>query len=276
MPVYNGARYLDGAIRGILDQTFRDFELILVDDGSYDDTPRIMQAHAAADSRVIVSNGDHAGVAVALNRGFALARAPLIARMDSDDESLPDRLERQVKAMRALPGVAVLGTGIEIIDESGRFMKTIGASTNAADIREKLLVANGIAHPTVMLRRDAVHAAGGYRPIFTRCEDYDLWLRLSESHDISNLHEPLLRYRGHAGQISNDRHHLRQLEMIAAQHAARMRRAGLGDPIGSFQRIDAATLRAIGVPRQTIMDALSGKAVSAPPLASRFTNRRRH
>jgi hypothetical protein len=189
--------------------------------------------------------------------------------MDSDDEARSDRLERQVAAMRAMPNVAVLGSGIEVMDAAGQRQKLVVGTATAEVIRETLLTVNCIAHPTVMMRRDALRAAGGYRPIFTRCEDYDLWLRLSERHDLGILAEPLLRYRGHSGQISNDGYRLRQLQAIAAQQAARMRRAGLADPIASFDRIDAATLRAMGVPRQTVKDALSGKAVTAPPLATK-------
>jgi hypothetical protein len=115
------------------------------------------------------------------------------------------------------------------------------------------------------MRRDVVLAAGGYRPIFSACEDYDLWLRLSELHDVSNTPEPLLRYRIHGNQVSSRRWVLQRLQVLAAQRAARLRRAGHPDPMHNYSRIDAATLRAIGVPRDDVSAALVGQEASTPP-----------
>src|SRR5262249_46057289 len=112
-------------------------------------------------------------------------------------------------------------------------------------------------------RRDVVLAAGGYRPVFTASADYDLWLRLSEHHDLSNRPEPSLRYRVHDGQVSPRRCALQRLEIVAAQHAAPLRRSGRPDPMQNHRRIDAATLRAIGVPRDVI------SAAAAPLPSSR-------
>jgi glycosyltransferase involved in cell wall biosynthesis len=266
MPVHNPGRFLDAAILSIRTQSLADLELILVDDGSTDGSGQVLRRHAAADPRLSVLSIPHGGVATALNRGLAAARADLVARMDADDEAKPERLERQAAVLRARPEVAVLGSGMEAIDGEGRVTGRSVPTADPAEIREGLLRANYMAHPTVMMRRHVVLAAGGYRPAFTASEDYDLWLRLSEHHDLSNLPDLLLRYRGHDGQISGRRWALRLLEVLAAQHAARLRRAGQPDPMTGHTRIDARTLRAIGVPRAAIRAALDGQEVAAPPL----------
>ncbi len=256
MPVHNAARFLDGAIRSIRAQTLADLELILVDDGSTDDCDRVICQQAAADPRIVVLRLPHAGVATALNHGLTAARAGLVARMDADDEAKPERLERQVAALEASPDIAVLGTGLETIDEEGRISSTADPVSDPAEIRDLLLHGNCLSHPTVMMRRDVVLSAGGYRSAFTVAEDYDLWLRLSEQHALSNLTEPLLYYRTRGGQASARHRSLRLLEVLAAQHAARARRTGRPDPLEGFSRIDTATLRAIGVPRSAILAAL--------------------
>jgi glycosyltransferase involved in cell wall biosynthesis len=266
MPVHNPGRFLDAAILSIRTQSLPDLELVLVDDGSTDGSDQVLRHHAAADSRLSIISLPHGGVATALNCGLAAARADLVARMDADDEAKADRLERQVAALRARPEIAVLGSGMEAIDGEGRVTGRFVPTADPAEIREGLLRANHMAHPTVMMRRHVVLAAGGYRPAFTASEDYDLWLRLSEHHDLSNLPELLLRYRCHDGQVSGRRWALRLLEVLAAQHAARLRRAGRPDPMTGHTRIDARTLRAIGVPRAAIRTALDGQEVAAPPL----------
>ena len=268
IPVYNAARFLDAAITSVRTQTRSDFELIVVDDGSTDDSPQIALRHAAEDQRLRVLTLPHAGVATALNHGLAAARCRLVARMDADDEALPRRLERQVAAMQARPNLAALGSAMATMNESGDIIGVAHATDDPAAIRDALLHANCLMHPTVMLRRDLVLAAGGYRPIYTAAEDYDLWLRLSEHYELSNLPDVLLRYRGHGNQATGRRWILQRLEVLAAQHAARLRRAGLPDPTGGFVRLDAAALRAMGLPRALIGAALDGQMVSAPPLST--------
>jgi hypothetical protein len=114
-----------------------------------------------------------------------------------------------------------------------------------------------------------VQAIGGYRPVVTGAEDYDLWLWLSERHNPSNLPDLLLRYRAHDNQATARRWRLRLLEVLAAQHAAHLRRAGGPDPMQRFSQIDAVTLQAMGVPRRAIGAALKGREVAPPPLPQR-------
>jgi len=266
MPVRNAGRFLDAAIVSIRAQSLSDLELILLDDGSTDGSDQVLRGHAAADPRLVVISLPHGGVATALNQGLAAARAQLVARMDADDEAKPERLERQVTALQAQPETAVLGTGIETMDADGHLIGSAVPGGDPAEIREGLLHGNCLHHPTVMMRRDVVLAAGGYRPAFTASEDYDLWLRLSEHHDLSNMPDLLLRYRCHGGQATGQRWFLQRLEALAAQHSARVRRTGRADPMQGQTRIDARTLRAIGVPRTAILAALDGQPATAPPL----------
>jgi glycosyltransferase involved in cell wall biosynthesis len=265
MPIYNAGRFLDLAIRSIRAQTLTDFEFILVDDGSTDAVDHILSANTAADARLSVLRLPHGGIATALNHGVVRAQADLVAIMNADDEALPERLERQVAVMREQPNVVALGTAAEMIDQDGHALGRIQPPGDPALIREKLMEANWLAHPTVMMRRDLVLAAGGYRPIFSACEDYDLWLRLSERHDLSNTPEPLLRYRIHDNQVSSRRWVLQRLQVLAAQRAARLRRSGHPDPMHNYSRIDAATLRAMGVSRDAISAALAGQEANTPP-----------
>jgi glycosyltransferase involved in cell wall biosynthesis len=269
MPVHNAGRFLDNAICSIRLQTLTDLELIIVDDGSTDGSTEILREHAAADPRVSVLRVSHGGVARALNRGLIAARAELVARMDADDEAKPDRLERQLAALEAQPDIAVLGTGCEFIDADGRVISAFVPKADPAELREDLLKANCLMHPTVTMRRRLVLAIGGYRPVFAAAEDYDLWLRLSERHNLSNLPDLLLRYRSHDAQATTRRWRLQLLEVLAAQHAAYLRQAGRPDPMQGLSQIDAAALRAMGVPRRAIRAALKGREVTAPPLPQR-------
>ena len=232
MPVRDGARWLAEAADSIRRQSFANFEFLIVDDGSTDRTPEILASLAALDRRVRILRQLAGGIVAALNAGLADARAPLIARMDADDVAHEERLARQVAAMRARPELAALGTFYTQIDEAGRPGRLVELPTEPGAIAAALLVSNCVAHPTTLLRRDAVLKAGGYRAGFPRCEDYDLWLRLSQTHLIANLAEPLLQYRLHADQSGQRETRTRFLAEIAALESARRRRTGQSDPGG--------------------------------------------
>jgi len=266
MPVYNAGHYLDAAIRSIRSQTMHELEFIVVDDGSTDGSALVMEQHAAADPRISVHRLPHGGIARALNHGLAAARANFVACMNADDLAAPERLARQAEYLEAHPEMAVLGAAAELIDADGRVLACMAPETDSAGIRAHLLEANLLIHPTVMMRREVVLAAGGYRPIFTAAEDYDLWLRLSDRHELGNMAEVLLSYRSHAGQATARRQRICILEVLAAQHATRLRRSGRADPLWRYDRIDARTLRAIGIRPAAIATALDGTHISAPPL----------
>ncbi len=225
MPVRDAAAFIDEAIASIRAQTLPGFELIIVDDGSADASIEIAARHAAQDSRIRILTLPPSGIAVACNHGFSAAQCPYVARMDADDVAKPHRLARQLEVLSASPTVAALGSECEVIDQTGAVSGRMPAPTTPEDIRTILPQANCLAHPSTMLRREAVLAIGGYRPAFALCEDYDLWLRLSERHDLMNVAEPLLSYRHHDRQLSREPSDRRALAVLAAQHAARQRRS---------------------------------------------------
>jgi glycosyltransferase involved in cell wall biosynthesis len=182
MPVYNAEQYLEAAVRSILDQTYRDFELIIIDDGSTDGSLAILQRLAAEDTRIRLVSRPNTGYTIALNQAIALARGQLLARMDADDISMPNRFHLQVDYLNAHPECVALGGRLIMIDPTGLKIMDFCKLTNHVQIDGAHI--NGgpseLGHPSVMMRRDAVVAAGGYDPAFEPAEDFDLWLRLAE------------------------------------------------------------------------------------------------
>lgn len=203
MPVYNGAPFLGEAISSVLAQTFNDFELLIIDDGSTDNSADIVRAHA--DERIrLIRNDRNLGLIASLNKGIDLAKGSFIARMDCDDRMHPERLAKQVKAMLAEPGIAVLATYVEFINTDGEVFgnwDTDRKATTEDAIAAMLPRTNCIAHPSVMIRRGALGSMR-YAADQDGAEDWDLWMRLrSRDLRIAKLPEVLLYYRVHAGSI---------------------------------------------------------------------------
>jgi len=200
MPVYNGGRYVDEAIRSILSQTFDDLELIIIDDGSTDDTPEIIERHRRADRRIRAYEQGNRGLIPTLNRGLDLARGEYVARMDQDDISLPQRLAVQVAFMSANPHVGICGAWIETFDRLTR--RTVRLPTDDSAIRGWLLFESVLPHPSVIMRRDMLLKTGlSYDETILHAEDYDLWVRASCHTALANIADVLLRYRLHPQQI---------------------------------------------------------------------------
>jgi glycosyltransferase involved in cell wall biosynthesis len=201
MSVYNGAPYLREAVDSMLAQTFTDFELILIDDGSVDETAAILSTYD--DPRISVHHQPNQGLVAALNRGLALARGELYARMDADDRSHPERLQKQVAFLNQYPTVGLVGAARRVIDETGAVCAPLLAyPTDNSQLQADLLLRNCFCHGSVMVRRTCVEQVGMYRHEFSNVEDYDLWLRISEHFAVANLSEPLYDYRTHAQSIS--------------------------------------------------------------------------
>lgn len=202
LPAYNAEKYIKEAMDSILCQTFRDLELIVLNDCSRDSTEQIITS--CKDARLVyVKNAQNMGVAATLNRGLSLAKGEYIARMDADDISLPERLEKQVAYLDAHPETAVLGVGVE------RFGEEIAPQTRlfSADPRQMqadLFFSCGLAHPGVMLRKSVIAALGGYDREYEGLEDYELWCRVSRKHQVCALPTVLLRYRVHGGQVTKN------------------------------------------------------------------------
>ena len=202
MSVYNGERYLRESLESVLRQSFRDFEFVIIDDGSTDATPSVLEECEKSDPRVRVTRQEHGGVAAALVSGCARSRGRLLARIDADDVALPTRFERQVAFLDAHPEVGVLGTRVDIIDERGRVLRTTDPPRVHALAARRLLFWPPVAHPSVMMRRALLEEFGGYDVGFEHAEDYELWTRLVEVTRFANLPLALLRYRLHDGMVT--------------------------------------------------------------------------
>lgn len=252
MSVYNNARHLAGAIESILRQDHDDFEFLIVNDGSSDGSGDIIDGFAAADRRIRAIHQDNRGLIASLNRLLDEARAPLIARMDGDDIALPARFARQIAFLSAHPDYGIVGTWTNDIDETGaprgRVSRDQPTSHEAA--MAQLETNNPLCHPSVMMRRDVVRAAGGYHAAYRHCEDYDLWLRLSERTRLASIPERLMLYRHSDDQVSS-RHILAQSLGAAVAWAAHVERvAGRADP----------TEQLAALPPIDQLDALFGRA----------------
>jgi len=202
LPVYNGASYLDAAIESILSQTFRDFEFLIIDDGSTDESSSILKRYT--DPRIRSVHQANRGLAGTLNIGIEMAKGTWIARQDQDDVSHPERLARQLSYFHANPSCVLLGTAAEILEgdrRSGRFHRH---PTDANRLRYELLFNNPFVHSSVMFPRAVVREIGGYSTDRARQppEDYELWSRLSRQGQVANLAEPLLIYREVQGSMS--------------------------------------------------------------------------
>ncbi len=203
MPVYNGERFLCEAVDSILSQTFRDFEFIVIDDGSADNTPAILRQYCRKDGRIIwLRKSKNEGIVAALNSGLDHARGKYIARMDADDISLPERLEKQVRYLESNLGTGVLGSSAQIIDQQGKPLFVVRFPETHALILWSLHFHCPIIHPTVMARRDFFLRAGGYRSSWPHAEDYDLWARMVYQSIFHNLGEVLLQLRKHDANIT--------------------------------------------------------------------------
>jgi len=232
LPVRNGAPYLRDAIESILAQSFKDFRLLIIDDGSTDETPAIAAAFADHDPRIVLVTSNGTGLIDALNLGIARSTSPLIARMDADDLALPNRFERQIGYLQTHPNVDVVGSWVQPIDLNNQDLGSeTRYPTGPDEIRSCLFSGqNPIANPSILMRRTAIEKVGGYRKPMQTAEDFDLWLRVADIGDLANLPEVLLRYRVHPNQVSAAQ---RLTQSFAAEFAfisSEERRRGNVDP----------------------------------------------
>jgi glycosyltransferase involved in cell wall biosynthesis len=191
MPVHNALPYLDDSVGSILGQTFSDFEFVILDDGSTDGSLEQLRGWAAKDARIrLIEGGTRSGPVESSNRVVAESRAPLVARMDADDVARPPRLERQMEALKANPDAALVGGVHDTIDQDGRQVRGVDY---ARLVRRSHFPPFG--HSSIMFRRRAFEAVGGYRREAVRWEDIDLYRRLAERGRILVLTEPLLSVR---------------------------------------------------------------------------------
>ena len=204
MPLFNGERFVREAIESILNQTFTDFEFLIIDDGSTDGSVEIFASYD--DPRIrLITNGENLGVTASLNRGVDLARGEYLARMDCDDVSLPTRLAEQVSFLDGNPDCAMVAAKVTMTDEDGNdcgaWLDDWKTVTHEALCRF-LPRANCIAHPGIMIRK-AILSRYRYNELQHVAQDYDLWLRMcADGLVISKLEKPLLRYRIHSASVT--------------------------------------------------------------------------
>jgi glycosyltransferase involved in cell wall biosynthesis len=218
----------------VLAQTFRDFECLILDDGSTDGSGKIADDLARRDPRVRVVHRENRGLVATLNELVELARGDLVARMDADDVCLPTRFARQVEFLEQHPGAVCVGCGYWLVDEVDRTIAQIKVPSADDALQQALLRGHSpISHPTAMIRTAALRRLGGYRREFYPAEDLDLWLRLGELGTLANLADPLIRYRVHSGSISGQATQGRQRDAARRACADAWARRGVAD--GRFE-----------------------------------------
>lgn len=198
MPVYNAGRFLPEAIDSVIAQTYTHWELVAIDDASTDGSWDVLQGYAAREPRVrVFRQPKNLGIVAARNRAFTESspESRYFAVLDSDDVALPERLSLQVAFLEGHPEHMVVGGHTVIIDERSREVGVRRYPVAYEDICRVITRENPIAQPTVMIRRSVLDEVGVYDPHFSRCQDYDLWLRIAAKHPIANLDTVTLRYR---------------------------------------------------------------------------------
>ncbi|HOV30198.1 MAG TPA: glycosyltransferase [Anaerolineaceae bacterium] len=202
MPVYNGGRFLREAIDSILNQTYEDFEFIIIDDGSTDQTSAILDSYQ--DTRIVrLTHTTNLGLVQSLNDGIAIARGKYIARMDADDWCLPERFEKQVRFLDSHPDVAVLGTACTRVTDNGKVQRVVENPSQPGLVRWQLLFGVPVNHPSVFIRKQIFDDPDiTYRTETPHAEDFALWVKIVPKYKISNLQESLHFYRWHDDNIS--------------------------------------------------------------------------
>lgn len=258
MSVFNGERFLREAIDSILSQTFREFEFIIVNDGSTDGTAAILDSYSKSDSRLRVYPQENHGQCASDNRGCSLAIGKYIAHLDADDVAMPDRLERQIGFLENHEKVGLVGGAFEAIDNHGTRLYVGQAPLEDEALREAFRSFSlGILHSAAVMRKRAFEGAGGYRAQFLRAEDIDLYLRIGEAWKVANLADVVVRRRMHSQQISVL--HLRQqtLSVLGAIELSSARQCELPESPCQVPVISEEYLERLGVSARTRDGALA-------------------
>jgi glycosyltransferase involved in cell wall biosynthesis len=231
MAVYNAARYLHESVDSILSQTFRDLELIIVNDASTDPSAEILDAFDDPRIRVITHTTNQ-GAAASRNDALAAARGDYVAIMDADDISAPSRLEIQVSFLDSHPDVGLVGCAVyDNIDDQGSTLYTSYLPEDNDTIQRTLVERWCFLHPSIMFRREVCERVGGYRNEFDVAEDHDFILRVLDQHRAHNLPVKLVRYRINPKGLSVVGHDYIDAFGVAAMHLARQRRQGRGEDL---------------------------------------------
>lgn len=216
MPAFNADQYIGTAIESIRSQTFANWELIVIDDGSSDATHQVSKSFSSRDARISVYQRDHGGIVEALNMGLAAAAGAHIARLDADDIATPRRLALQLYILQKYPSAGIVGSFLRLMNDDGRLYRRIALPITPRRIAAALPRRNVIAHSAVMYRKSAIEMVGNYSDMCRHVEDYELWLRLMRGGwGFINLPLCLVKYRIHPGSVS---HQNLQSQQAAALH----------------------------------------------------------
>lgn len=234
MSCYNASRWLHEAIDSVLSQTFKKFELIVVDDGSTDHTRSVIEHYCNLDRRVVAISKKNTGLADSLNVGIAHAKGAWIARLDADDLCEERRLDEQLAFVRQYPDVVLLGSGFVEIDEHKQVIKEHSyPSTHRTLVRHLERLQRMFPHSSAFFKRETAEAAGCYNPFFKKTQDWDLWLRLAERGKLASLKRCLVRVRKHSEQIQKSPGTAQLVYGAAASACHFLRLRGLPDPSSS-------------------------------------------
>jgi glycosyltransferase involved in cell wall biosynthesis len=225
MSVYNGDRYVKEAINSILNQTFTNFEFIIIDDGSTDRTLEILTTYTEKDDRIRLASRENRGLTKTLNEMLSQSKGDFIARIDADDIALPERFDKQLQFLQQNTDVVCVGSSLDWIDEKGRFIAHCSMPEGNEELQQLML--GGISmlhHPCAMFRRLAALQVGGYDETLKTSADLDLWLKLGEIGRLANLPETLMLYRLHPRSITNAKQVQQSNDALAACQRAWKRR----------------------------------------------------
>jgi len=270
MPVHNGGRFVEDAVNSILLQTFDDFELIIGDDGSTDQTLEIISRLAVKDRRIrLIHNSRCQGISKTLNKAARQARGPLIARIDSDDWAHETRFSLQIGAFRQAANLVLCGSNATQVDEQMRPLFHTVLPVSDWDIRCAALFENPFSHPSVMMRAEAFHRAGGYNEEFSTTQDYDLWIRLFAQGEVRNLSESLMKMRRHDQSVSALMHQVQSERTAEVQRDYAKQWIGIYDWHQSrYQNIRGHLYRGPGRPANSVRSGARAVLDSAALTAS--------
>ena len=220
MSVYNSQKYLKPAIESVLSQSFKDFEFLIIDDGSRDKSKAIIEQYAKKDPRIRLVSRPNKGLVVSLNEGLSKAEGEYIARMDSDDISDKSRLEKEVSCLDANPSIGMVGSNYTIIDKKGKKLVTTNVFTHHSDLKMCLITCNQFGHGSIMLRKSVLDEVGDYDASVGHVEDYDLWIRISRVSKVFNIEQPLYIWRKTEESITHSNHEAQIRQTFALRDKA--------------------------------------------------------
>lgn len=196
IPVFNAEPFLNKAIESILNQTLRDIEIIIINDASTDKSLQIINKFKKKDKRIrLINNRKNIQMSKSINLGIKKAKTDFIARMDQDDIALPNRLDIQYSFLKSHPNIAIVGSDIITINDSGDSIGKRTYPTSSKKLKEVMFRYSPFAHPTVMFRKKVFTKLGGFNPQMVPCEDTDLWFRLGKDYEFASIPIFLLKYR---------------------------------------------------------------------------------